>query len=536
VSRAGALRAFSELRLVLLWRRLRGHGGVAELVAKVLLFAIAIPAGLAFAAAAGFASYHAVRVGLGLRATVPVTALFFGVWQTWTAVALSMSEREALDLRRFLGYPIPPGRIFGYGLAASVLGDPFALFWCLLLGGAFMGAALARPGPWVVLLALAHLGFAVATVALVALLQELLARLVRGRRARALGIVAVYLGTGALLAWVASSGRSVFEVLRVLRVVRWLAYPAALADQAVRALYVGQPGAALPWLAGLALAAAVTGWLAFRLALGAALAGEGGAPRAAATGAAGWRLPGRLGALLEKEGKYLLRHPLSGVLAVLLPAIAAVVTWRIGPALAEEGGDVIGALPTFGFALYAHLALQVFWLNAFGWERAGGRTWYLAPVPAADVLLAKNLTTYGFSLVLFLASAAAGAAFGGVPPAWALAGALAVHAGTAPWLLAAGNFVSILNPRPAPMNVQRGGKVSALSGLAGMAAVSGAGGLFAVPALLAIRLEAPWVIAAGAALLGGAGGAVYLALLPRAARLFAARREALLEAVCGDEP
>ena len=34
MSRAGALRAFSELRLVLLWRRLRGHGGVAELVAK----------------------------------------------------------------------------------------------------------------------------------------------------------------------------------------------------------------------------------------------------------------------------------------------------------------------------------------------------------------------------------------------------------------------------------------------------------------------------------------------------------------------
>jgi ABC-2 type transport system permease protein len=116
-----------------------------------------------------------------------------------------------------------------------------------------------------------------------------------------------------------------------------------------------------------------------------------------------------------------------------------------------------------------------------------------------------------------------------------LGGALVVHAGTAPWLLAAGNFVSILNPSPAPMNVQRGGKVSALSGLAGMAVVSGAGALFAVPALLAIRLEAPWVLVAGAALLGAGGAALYLALLPRAARLLASRREALLDAVAGDD-
>lgn len=535
MSGGGALLAFSELRLRLLWRRLRGRGGVAELVAKVLLLAIAVPAGLVFATAAGFTAFHAVRVGHGLRAVVPVTALFFGVWQTWTAVALSMSEREALDLRRFLVYPISSGRIFGYGVVASVVGDPFAIFWCLLLGGAFAGAALARPGPWVLLLAVAHLGFVAATVALVALLQELLARLVRGRRARALAVIAFYVGTGALVAWAAGSGRSVFEVLRVLRAVRWLAYPAALADEAVRPLYVGEVAPALPWLAALLVATAVTGWVAYRLALSTALAGGGGSVRAAATGDGGWRLPGRLGALLEKEGKYLLRHPLSAVLAIVLPAIAAVLMWRLAPALAEEGGEVLGGLPLFGLALYAHLALQVFWLNAFGWERAGGRLWYLAPVPAVDVLVAKNATTYVFSLVLFLASAGAGVAVGGVPPTWVLVGALVVHAGTAPWLLAAGNFVSILNPSPAPMTVQRGGKVSALSGLAGMAAVTGAGALFAGPALLAIRLEAPWVLVVGAALLGAAGVVVYLVLLPRAARLFASRREALLDAVCADE-
>jgi ABC-2 type transport system permease protein len=535
VTAFAALRAFSELRLLLLWRRLKGRGGVPELVAKILLFAIAIPAGLAFASFTAFGSYHAVRAGHGLRATVPVTALFFGVWQTWTAVALSLSEREGLDLRRFLGYPIPPGRIFAYGLGASMIGDPFAVFWCLLLGGAFVGAAVARPGPWVLLLAVGYAGFAVATVALVALLQELLARLVRGRRARALGIVLVYLATGAVVAWASAAGRSVFEVLRLLRGLRYVAYPAWLAEGATTALYARETLAGLRWLAALVAVALLTGFAAYRLALGAALSGGGGASRTAATGGAGWHLPGRLGALVEKEGKYLLRHPLSAVLALLLPALAAVVMWRLGPKLAEEGGEVIAALPLFGFALYAHLTLQVFWLNALGWERGGGRTWFLAPVPAAEVLLAKNVVTYLFSLVLFAATAAAGMAFGAAPPGWAVAAAALVHLGTAPWLLAAGNFVSILNPSPAAMNVQRGGKVSALSGLAGMAAVSAAGGLFALPALLAIRLEEPWVLVAGAALLAAAGAVAYVALLPRAGALLAARREAVLAAITGDE-
>jgi ABC-2 type transport system permease protein len=196
---------------------------------------------------------------------------------------------------------------------------------------------------------------------------------------------------------------------------------------------------------------------------------------------------------------------------------------------------VVAALPIFGFALYAHLTVQVFWLNALGWERGGGRTWFLAPIPPAEVLLAKNVVTYLYSLALFAASAAAGIAFGATPPGWAIAGALLVHAGTAPWLFAAGNFVSILNPTPAPMTVQRGGHVTALSGLAGMAAISGVGGLFAVPALVAIRLEEPWVLVAGAAVVAALGAGAYALLLPRAGALLAARREAVLAAITGDD-
>ena len=530
-----ALKAFAELRARLLWRRFRGRGGIPELVARIALFALAIPSGLVFASLAAAGAWQAVRAGTGARAEVAVAALLFGIWQTWTAVSLSVSERDAVDLGRFLPYPIPPGRVFGYGLAASVVGDPFAIFWCLILGGAFVGGALARPGAWVVLLGLAYLLYVVGTVSLVALVQELLARLLRGRRVREIAIAAVYVGTAFLVFFMWGGPRPALTALRALAAVRWIAFPPALAERAISALYAGRPGASVPWLVLLAVASAASAWAALRLALGAARSGGDERPRAAATGSGGWRLPGRLGPLLEKEGKYLLRHPIAGVLALVVPAFAALVAWKLAPRIPEEAGEVVRALPLFGFAAYAHLATQPFWLNAFGWERGGARAWFLAPIAPADVLLAKNVAVYLLSLGLFTASAAAGMAAGGAPPAWALLGAFALHAGIAPLFLGAGNVVSILNPRPAAHTIQRGGHLTPLSAFAGMGIFSAGAGIFTIPVLVAIRLDRAWLLPAGWVVLGAAALAAYRLALPRVGRLLAARREPLLDAACGDD-
>jgi ABC-2 type transport system permease protein len=534
-ARPSPLLAFAELRGRLLWRRLRGRGGIAEVVARLALLAVAVPAGLAFAALAGAGAYKAVRSGPGLRAEVSVAALLFGVWQTWTAVALSLSERDAQDLRRFLGYPIPPARVFGYGLAASVVGDPFALVWCLMLSGALVGGALARPGAWVLLLALAYALFVAGTASLVALVQELLARLLRGRRARELAIASVYVGTAFLVVFMTGGPRAALQALRVLKEVRWLAFPPALAERAVSSLYAGRTGPAALWLVLLAGATAVAAWGAYRLALAAALSGGDEAPRAAATGEGGWRVPGRLGPLLEKEGKYLLRHPIASVLGLVMPAFAGFVAWKLAPRIPEDAGEVVRALPLLGFALYAHLATQPFWLNAFGWERGGARAWFLAPVGPRDVLVAKNAAVYALSLGLFATSAAVALGVGGAPPPWALLGALALHAGIAPWLLAAGNVVSILNPRPAPHTIQRGGHLSPVSALAGMAIFAAGTALCAGPVLLAIRLDQPWLLPVGWGGLGLAGLVAYRVALPREARLLLDRREPLLEAAAGDD-
>ena len=183
-----------ELRLRLGLRRLRGRGGVPELVARVLTYAVLLPAGLLFAGLLASGTYHAARAGRGLRVDVPVGAMFFGIWQAWTAVAMSLQEREGVDLERFLLYPLPARRLFTYGVISSVIGDPFALFWCVLLGGGFAGAAAGRFGPWLVPLAALFLLFAAATASFVVVIQEATGRLLRGKRTREMVIAVLYVG------------------------------------------------------------------------------------------------------------------------------------------------------------------------------------------------------------------------------------------------------------------------------------------------------------------------------------------------------
>ncbi len=466
-----------------------------------------------------------------------VAAVYFGIWQAWTAISLSMNDRDGLDLRRFLVYPVPPGRIYLFGLASGLVGDPVALVWLLMLGGGFAGAALARPGAWLVPLAACVALFAVATVFLVALLQELLARLLASRRLKEIGIALSIAAFGWFLAAAAGGGHSVREVLEALGRLRWIAFPPALGAAAAARLYAGDVAASVPFLALLAAATALTGWASYRLALAMARSGgEGGRGRPAARPVRASLGPdGSLGALLEKEVRYLWRHPLARIYAVVIPAFSALVAWKVNPHIPEEAGEVVRALPLFGFALYTHLVLQVFWLNGFGWDRGGARALYLAPLEPARILGAKNAALYAFSLAVFAAAAALAAVVGGAPAGWAIVAAFALHAGLAPFLLGLGNVVSILNPRAAPFAVQRNGTLSWLSGLAGMAILSASVGLFALPVLAALRLDAPWLLVASWLALGAAGLALYRRTLPAAGRFLERRREPFLAIVCGDD-
>ncbi len=535
-------RALAELRGRLLWRRFTARGGIAEGVASVVLLVIAVPVGLAFAVAIGFGAFQAVRAAGGLRTDVGASAIFFGIWQTWTAVSLTLNDRDGLDLRRFLVFPIRPARVYAMGLLTGLLGDPVGLVWGAMLGGVFVGAAIARPGAWLAVLLVVLIAFAVATVVLIALIQEVLAAVLSTRRMREwamIGSVGVSVGFLVLLLWSADRPvRAASDAIPVLRIIQWFAWPGAFPAAAARELFAGRVAASLPWIAGLLLATAITGWLAFRIALaqarGAGSSGEGsvGRPGEVGLGLRG----GRFGALLEKEARYLYRQPLARVDALLAPVLMAFVAMKVEPRIPAEAGEVVRALPLFGAAVYCHLLLQAFWLNAFGWERGGARALFLAPLDLTAVLRAKGLVLYAYSLVLFLVSAAVMAAVGkGMAPPWAFAAALVLHAAMAPWLFASGNVVSILRPKAASFAIQRNSALSTFSGLIGMGIVSAAMGAFALPAFLALRMESPAILVGGWVVLGIAGALVLRGVLPREARLLADRREEFLPAVCGDD-
>jgi len=533
VAGGGRLGAVVELRARLFLRRLRGKGGTAEGIALGLLFLLAIPGSLVFASLVGSGSHRAALLRSGPGVALSLSAIFFGVWQTWTAVSLSLADRDALDLRRFLAYPIAPGRVYAFGLATSVLGDPFALFWLIVLGGVLAGAAFARPGAWVLVLALALALFSAATLALVTLLQEIGARLSRSRHFRmlmlGLAIVGWALLASAGLAWT----RDPAAAIAVLRRYQWIAFPPALVTAAARHLYADDIRGALPFLALLAVAAVACGLCAYRVALGTARAGgEGGAP---VQGSDRPGLLARLDPLLEKELRFLSRSPLLRLYVLLLPVIAGGVAWKVGSRPSAVAVELGGALPLLGVAAYAHLVTQPFWLNAFGWDRGGARLLFVAPLDGAAVLRAKNRAATLAAATLFAFSAITVLAVGPAVPSWALAGAVVLHLGIAPALQALGNVVSVWNPRPAAFGAQRGGHVAPVSAFAGMSIVSACGGVFALPVLVAVRLEQPWIMAAGWAVLGLAALAVYRATLPATARFLARRQEELLAAVCGDD-
>ncbi len=524
-----------ELRLRLAWRRLRGPGGAAQGVAQLFLLGLAVPAALFFAALLGVGSWRAARAGQGLQATVTLGAMLFGVWQTWTAVGLTVNERDALDLRRLLIYPVPPPRLYLLGVAGSLLGDPFSLLWVLLLGGVAVGAFVGRPGGWVLLLALTLALFAAATVALVALVQEVFERFSRSRLWREFVLLAGVAGWLLLLVSGSAGVGSLSAALPVLRRLRWVLFPPALALEAAAHLYAQRPAAALPWLLALSGAAVATVFAAYRLAYAEARSGgEASGSRARRAGGGRSAIPERLGPLFEKELRYLARHPAARVYAVALPALSALVGWR--PPVRLEGplAPLSHALPLFFLGVYVHLGFQAFWVNAFAWERGGARALYLAPIAPERILAAKNAALLTCATVVFLLAGGAYVSTAGWPERWALAAALALHLGLAPVLYGLGNPVSVLWPRAAPAGFQRGGAISPLASLAAMAITSTAALLFALPVLGALWLERLWLVPAAWAVLGALAAAGWRLTLPLAARLLRSRQERLLAAVTGD--
>ena len=508
------LAAFAELRFRLTWRRLLGRRGIGELVAKVIGYLLLLPIGLVVS----------IGIGAGMYRAAPPAATLA---RSWTCRWTCRSRRCSSGSGRPGPRPRWPCRTRSRSTCAAT--------WSTRCGRARSGSTGRWPGCWATrwrssgaccwagrssarrwagsapgsccwrsLLVL----FAAATLAWLALIQELGARVLRRARLKSLLFAGVYV---ALAVAVVAAGRARSPPAGPARLARGA--EVAAVDRLARARW--RPAAARRLFRGdVARVAAVArgaggchgGDRLGGLPAG-ARRGARGRGRRHGAGGRGARRGGRAalagaarGALLEREVTFLTRHPLPLVLGIILPAVAGLIAWKARPYLPAEAGEVVRALPVLGVALYVHLATQTFWLNGFGWERGGARLYFLAPVPPGAGAAGQEPGGRRAG-ARHRAGLGAGDGAGRRPAAGLGAGRHAWRSTSAPrpGSSCSATPVAIWNPRVAPLTLQRSGSLPALSALAGMVIFSGVTGLFALPVLLALKAGRGVAAAAGLA-------------------------------------
>jgi ABC-2 type transport system permease protein len=331
-------------------------------------------------------------------------------------------------------------------------------------------------------------------------------------------------------------GRSFRSVLTALLqadvfVLSPFAWPVRAAVHASR----GELLAALGWagagLLALGIVLGLNALVARRLYEGEVAIGP--APLEAADRRRLFRLPGEIGALVEKDLRLYWRDPrLKAMLFTsLLSPIILFLLWR-------------GASdrPATGFLVFlaAFSGLSALGGNAFALERRGLLLLFSLPMDRFDVLVGKNLAAMALRLpsLLALAVMAALLAPGGLLLPLAATTVIALFLGAA-----TDNFLSILCPVPVPdpggnpMGPASGGRGlgAALAAAMLMTAALALSAPFVFLAFLPVLLELPLLFAGSVPLAVAGAVSVYLLLVAAAARILRRREPEVLARVLAEE-
>jgi ABC-2 type transport system permease protein len=515
---------------------------VAGSKGRLALLLVALPPLLFVSAASSFVAFAGARFleraepALLLPALSAVAAVF-GLGWALSPLLAGVAATETHDLGRLLSYPVSLPVLVVSSLVANVLQPvvlaqaPPLVALALGLGGAGVRVAAA----------LAGLGLAFALVLASGQVVGLaLHALSRNRRWHDRALFAG-IGFGVLLSLVPllllSRGGSVARRLLLVLLERDVFALVPFSWGARAAVHAGR-GEALPFLgwAGastLALAAmvGVSVALAQRLYRGELDLG-GASGRAAAR--ARMRLPGAVGALVEKDLRVAWRDPrlkalvLTGVIG---PLVLLLLLWQ-GSAGPLRPGLL---LPVASFA-----GLGALGANAFALERQGLGLLFGSPVDRLLVLVGKNLAVIVLRLPALVAVTlgtllVAGPAF---VPAVATVALLTQVLATA-----FDNYLSILFPVPvpapgrdpnAPVSGTRGLGAAAMVFLA-MVATLLASVPFAFLAWLPHLLDAPWLWTLTLPLALAGAVAVHFMATSGAARLLERREPELVARMAGED-
>lgn len=409
-----------------------------------------------------------------LEEALPGLLLFaMGYWQLSPIVTLSLGV--SIDMRKLTYYPVPTPTLF---VVECLLRIWTGIEIIVVLCGLFLGlitAGSAHP----VLLAVAFVLFVTLNVFLSAGMRNLIERIFRKRLLRE--AVLVLLVTATVLPqmiFFSSQFRSFAQsaVKNQVEIPLWIS-PPGLASA------VGQGQATLPDVlifVAMILGSALFGYFFFagtnRLAASETAADQ--APRPAAQGAFDKVfgpltalmlrvLPDPVGALTEKEIKYLWRSPRFRT-PFFMGFTFAVIAWApIVHQVKPPYGEWMRASAPAMISMYSFLLLgPALFLNRFGFDRAASRFYFWMPLEMNQLMLAKNLATVFFCYCeLFLISAIC-AVIGMQVTARSVVEAVCIGAVSLLWLMAVGNQMSVREP--VPSNPDRVSHSSAGNGLRGI--------------------------------------------------------------------
>ncbi len=424
---------------------------------------------------AGLAAGELMERAEAVDLTVQIAAVLLLMSLYWQFIPMMMAASGlSLDLHKLKIYPIPVSQLFTIEVLLRVSA---ALEMLLVLTGAALGLVF-NPvlSGW---RALGVIPFAAFHMLLALGLRDVVVRLLGRRRIReiaAIGFVALF--TLPRFLFGPRSG-----------VGRWLATQFSETAQ----------GDTIPWLPWVATAHIFTGkdpWIAMAVMFGwCGIAGVFALwqfqrtlrfdPEAAQSAGSGevtttrvgllerfyqlpsTLLPDPLGILIEKEMRYLLRAARFRMLFLASCAIGLAMAQaftRGGPSIGSSWGG-----PSFLTAASAYALLMLgevcIW-NVFGFDRSAAQMYFVAPVPFARVLLAKNVAAVLWIGIAQTTTTLLCIAFRFPVTLAVVAESAAVTAVVALYLFSAGNYMSINNARPtdpdSSMRTRSAGGVQAL--------------------------------------------------------------------------
>ncbi|MEP7362590.1 MAG: hypothetical protein ABI972_04995 [Acidobacteriota bacterium] len=367
----------------------------------------------------------------------------------WQLVPMMLASAGAtLDLKRLVVYPISRAQLFGIEV---MLRFTTGIEMVMLLLGASVGLLRNPSIPiWGVL---AFIPFIAMNLFFSAGLRDLLSRMMAGRRTREIGVLLIVLLAALPQLLMLKGAPARFSGL--LGYLSFRAWPWAVTGKLA--------GGEFDWLA-LVL---VVAWVGAAFWFGRSQFERGfrvdptaGTAVLAPVARAGepwlerlYRLPGALlpdplGALVEKELRFLSRAPRFR-LVFLMGFTFGLLVW-LPMTLRHGNSDSAFASNYLTFvSVYALMLLgEVSFWNTFGFDRAAAQLYYVTPVPIGMVLVGKNIASAIFVFLEITAVTVVCALFRMPISFGKLAEAYLVALILALFLIAVGNLASVHYPRP----------------------------------------------------------------------------------------